>query len=131
MTWQGAGWVALGGAIGSVLRYLTVVIAAQRFGTGFPWGTLAVNVAGSFAIGAIAEWAAGGFLGVTPTVRLFVATGVLGGFTTFSSFSLDALSLLRDGNTLLALGYVAGSVLLGLGSAYAGMIAARLISPHG
>lgn len=131
MTWQGAAWVALGGAIGSVLRWIAVVIAVQRLGAGFPWGTLAVNVAGSFAIGALAEWAAGGFLGVTPTVRLFVATGVLGGFTTFSSFSLDALTLLRDGDAPLALGYAAGSVLLGLTAAYAGMIAARLVTPHG
>lgn len=130
MSWQGAGWVALGGAIGSVLRWLTVVVAAQRFGAAFPWGTLAVNVAGSFVIGAIAEWAAGGVLGVTPTVRLFVATGVLGGFTTFSSFSLDALTLLRDGDAPLAFGYVAGSVALGLAAAYAGMLAARLVAPH-
>ena len=130
MSWQGAAWVALGGAIGSVLRWLTVVIMAQRYGAGFPWGTVAVNVAGSFVIGAIAEWAAGGVLGVTPTVRLFVATGVLGGFTTFSSFSLDTLTLARDGDAALALAYVAGSVLLSLGAAYAGMIAARLVTPH-
>ncbi|BDE06197.1 hypothetical protein WPS_14730 [Vulcanimicrobium alpinum] len=67
MTWQAAGWVALGGAIGSVLRWAAIVLAAQRFGVSFPWGTLLVNVAGSFAIGAIAEWGAGGVLGVTPT----------------------------------------------------------------
>lgn len=130
MTWQAAGWVALGGAIGSVLRWAAIVLAAQRFGVSFPWGTLLVNVAGSFAIGAIAEWGAGGVLGVTPTVRLFVATGILGGFTTFSTFSLEALTLARDGSAGLATAYAAGSVALGFAAAYAGTVAARLLAPH-
>lgn len=131
MSWQAAGWVALGGAIGSVLRWATIVLAAGRFGAGFPWGTFAVNVVGSFLIGAVVEWSSRGALGVTPMVRLFVATGILGGFTTFSTFSMDTLTLLRDGEAPLALGYALGSVAVGLGAAYAGVLLARLVAPHG
>ena len=130
MTLQNALWVALGGAAGSVLRWAAILATAERYGNAFPWGTLAVNVLGSFLIGAIAEWASGGLLGVTPTVRLFVATGVLGGFTTFSTFSLDALTLIRNGEPLPALAYAAGSVVFGLAAAYAGMLAARLVTAH-
>ena len=130
MSWETALAVAVGGAIGSVLRWATIVLAAQRLGAGFPWGTAIVNVAGSFMIGAIAEWSTGGVLGVTPGVRLFVATGILGGFTTFSTFSLDALTLVRDGAPMVALGYAIGSVALGFTAAYGGAVAARLLTPH-
>lgn len=130
MSWQAAGLVALGGAIGSLLRWAAVVVAVQRFGTLFPWGTLGVNVVGSFAIGAIAELALAGHAGVSPAVRLFVATGVLGGFTTFSSFSLDAVNLVRDGHSPLALLYAFGSVGLGIGAAFAGVALARLATAH-
>ena len=128
MTWQAAGLVALGGAIGSVLRWAVVLLAAHRIGAGFPWGTLAVNLAGSFAIGLVAELAAGGSL--PPQARIFLATGVLGGFTTFSAFSLETLLLTRDGLPLSALGYAVGSVVLGLGAAYLGTVLARALA-HG
>jgi CrcB protein len=130
VTWQAALWVAIGGAIGSVLRWGTVALAAEFFGIGFPWGTLIVNLAGSFAIGIVAGLALAGVPSVTPAVRLFVATGILGGFTTFSAFSLDAVNMSREGDGSLALTYVASSVVLGVAAAYAGIIVVRAIRTH-
>ncbi len=102
--------IALGGAIGSVLRYLMVTAI------GAPIGTLAVNVVGSFAIGV---------LFVLPGARdgwqLFLMTGVLGGFTTFSAFSLDTLKLIQSGQTLQAAAYVVGSVALSLAAVALGV----------
>lgn len=131
MSWQNALLVAVGGAIGSVLRWAVIVAAGARFGLAFPWGTLAVNLVGSFVIGVIAEAATGPVAGISPGVRLFLATGICGGFTTFSTFSLDVLTLTRDGAGGLAFAYVAGSVVLGFGAVYLGVVAARLLSPHG
>jgi CrcB protein len=106
--------VALGGAIGAVLRFLAVA------GLGAPLGTLAVNVAGSFAIGVLFV-ALAGRAGLSP----FLMTGVLGGFTTFSAFSLDALKLWEGGQGGLALGYAAASVALSLVAVAAGAYLAR------
>jgi CrcB protein len=128
VTWQAAGWVAIGGAVGSVLRWAAILVSAQRFGVAFPWGTLFVNVVGSFLIGLVAEAALGG--AISPTVRLFLATGILGGFTTFSAFSLDALLLARDGAPLRALLYAVVSVVMGVLCAYAGTLVARALAPH-
>lgn len=114
--------VALGGAVGAAARYLTVLAAMRLFGTGFPWGTLAVNVLGSFLMGVLVIVLAN--LSAT-RVAPFVVTGVLGGFTTFSAFSLDALTLWERGETGTALAYVAGSVTLSLGAIVAGAWAAR------
>jgi CrcB protein len=99
--------VAAGGALGSVLRYAVSVLMAASLGTGFPWGTLAVNVLGSTAIGALAA------LGVDGGWRLLLVTGLLGGFTTFSAFSLET-ALLWERAWWLALVYVLASVALGL-----------------
>ena len=99
--------VATGGAAGSVLRYLVSVLAIGAFGTGFPWGTLAVNVIGSAAIGLL------GGLGVEGGLRLLLVTGLLGGFTTFSAFSLET-GLLWQRHWSLAVLYVAASLALGL-----------------
>lgn len=126
MTWQAAGLVALGGAIGSVLRWAVVLLATYRLGPGFPWGTMAVNLAGSFTIGLVAELAAGGSL--SPPARIFLATGILGGFTTFSAFSLETLLLTRDGLPVSAFAYAIGSVVLGLGAAYLGTVLARVVA---
>ena len=127
MSWQAAFWVALGGAIGSVLRWATVALTLQRFGPGFPWGTLTVNVVGSFLIGIVAGLATSVAPGLSPTMRLFIATGILGGFTTFSSFSLDTLTVGRDSGAPLALLYVASSVCLGLAAAAVGLALVRAI----
>lgn len=99
--------VAAGGALGSVLRYAVSVLLAASLGPGFPWGTLAVNVLGSAAIGALAG------LGVEGGWRLLLVTGLLGGFTTFSAFSLET-ALLWERGWWLALLYVLASVALGL-----------------
>ena len=99
--------VAAGGALGSVLRYAVSVLMVASLGAGFPWGTLAVNVLGSTAIGALAG------LGVEGGWRLLLVTGLLGGFTTFSAFSLEA-ALLWERAWWLALVYVLASVALGL-----------------
>jgi CrcB protein len=104
--------VALGGAAGSVLRHLISLLAAAHLGTGFPYGTLAVNVLGSALIGIAAG------LGVSGEVRLLLVTGVLGGFTTFSAFSLET-GVLYERTPLLAALYVALSLALGL-AAFAG-----------
>jgi CrcB protein len=112
--------VALGGALGSVLRWAVVWGTAKLpRAAGFPWGTLSVNLAGSCAIGFMLTLAFDRGL-VAPATRLFLVTGVLGGFTTFSAFSWETLVLARDGHALAALGYVAGSVLGGLAAAVLG-----------
>jgi len=101
--------VFLGAGIGGALRHGVNVGAARLLGYGFPYGTLIVNVVGSFLIGALAGYFA--FRpGIGQHVRLFVTTGILGGFTTFSAFSLDAALLVERHAYALAAGYVAGSV---------------------
>jgi CrcB protein len=99
--------VALGGAAGSVARHLVSLLALGALGAGFPWGTLAVNIAGSAAIGL----AAGS--GIEGQARLLLVTGFLGGFTTFSAFSLETAGLFER-SPLLAAAYVAASIGLGL-----------------
>ena len=114
--------VALGGAMGASLRYLTNVGAVRLFGPGFPWGTMIANVLGSFLMGVLfVVLAQKGGMRAAP----FLLTGVLGGFTTFSAFSLDAVTLWERGASVAALGYVAGSVVLSLAALGAGMIMAR------
>ncbi|MGH7001205.1 MAG: fluoride efflux transporter CrcB [Stellaceae bacterium] len=118
--------VGIGGGIGTILRYIVGSVFVQRLGPGFPWGTLFINVTGSFLIGVVAQLAATRSLEISPVVRIFAATGVLGGYTTFSTFSLDSIVLIGDGAAPLASAYVVGSVVAGLLAAYAGQVAARL-----
>ena len=114
--------VALGGALGASARYLVNVSTMRLIGPGFPWATVAVNVAGSFLMGVLVV-----VLAHKDATRLapFLMTGVLGGFTTFSAFSLDALTLWERGQTGLAAAYVLGSVVLSLGAIVAGMAVTR------
>lgn len=114
--------VALGGALGASARYMTNVAAMRLIGPGFPWGTIAANVVGSFLMGALVV-----VLAHKDATRLapFLMTGVLGGFTTFSAFSLDALTLWERGQTAVASAYVLGSVIVSLAAIVAGMAAAR------
>jgi len=116
--------VALGGALGASARYLTGVAAVRVMGPGFPWGTLAVNVAGSFLMGVIVVVLAHTGNRFAP----FVMTGILGGFTTFSAFSLDALTLYERGQAGLAAAYVLASVLLSLMAIVAGLLVARALA---
>jgi fluoride exporter len=105
--------VFLGAGIGGVLRFATTSTAHRLFGAGFPVGTLLVNVVGSVLMGLVA----GHFLykgDIGSAWRLFLATGVLGGFTTFSAFSLDVITLIERGDWLLAGAYILGSVILSI-----------------
>lgn len=104
--------VFLGAGLGGVLRH-GVNLAALRLGSGFPWGTLGINVVGSVLMGVVTGWLA--LRGGSPQARLFVATGILGGFTTFSTFSLETVVLMERGEWLPALAYVLVSVLAGIG----------------
>ena len=119
--------VAVGGAIGSVARhYLTIVVSAFA-GAAFPWATLLINILGSAVIGVFAALGAPeSRFGIAPEWLLFVTTGLCGGFTTFSAFSLQTLMLLREGEVTWALAYVALSValcLLGVWLGYQGGVA--------
>ncbi|MBV8491641.1 MAG: fluoride efflux transporter CrcB [Candidatus Eremiobacteraeota bacterium] len=123
--------VALGSAVGGVARFLVGQLFVARFGPGFPYGTLFINVAGSFLIGVVAELAATRAFGIGPTTRIFLATGLLGGFTTFSTFSLDMITLAEDGAAFLSLLYGVGSLVLGFAVAYGGQVLARLALSSG
>lgn len=122
-------WVALGSALGGVARYWCSGLIANLVGETFPWGTLVVNVVGSFLIGVIATISGpdGRFL-VPAEARQFLMVGILGGFTTFSSFSLQTLNLARDGQWLLVGANIVGSVVLCLAMVWAGHLAATLIN---
>ncbi|WP_454745774.1 fluoride efflux transporter CrcB [Ciceribacter selenitireducens] len=112
--------VALGGAVGSVCRYLVGVGALRLMGPAFPWGTLAVNVAGSFAIGILAELIVVRF-GASTELRLLLITGFLGGFTTFSAFALDAVTLFERGASPAAVTYLILSIGASIAAAIAGI----------
>lgn len=118
--------VALGGAFGSVLRYFTGVVLLRLLGAFFPWGTFAVNLIGSFLIGLFAEMVARKFNASTE-MRLLLITGLLGGFTTFSAFTLDAVSLIGRGDVALSLLYVIASVVLAILAVYGGLAAGRAV----
>jgi CrcB protein len=122
-------WIAFGGALGSVARYACSTAAARWLGFGFPWGTLFVNVAGSFAIGMLAALvAADGRPALGPDARAFLMIGVLGGFTTFSSFSLETLELARAGALGAAALNVVLSVALCLFGVWLGFAASGLLN---
>ena len=120
--------VGAGAALGGVARLLVATWFTQRFGTAFPWGTLVINVSGSLLIGIVLELSQSR-VGLPPTARLFLATGILGGYTTFSTFSFETLSLWADGFTFLGFAYAAGSVVLGVGAAFLGVAAVRAVFP--
>ena len=106
-------WIALGSALGGALRYWCSGLVARWFGETFPWGTMVVNVAGSVLIGLFATLSGpDGRLFVGTSARQFVMLGLLGGFTTFSSFSLQTLALAQNGEWVRAATNIAGSVLL-------------------
>lgn len=122
-------WIAVGSALGGVARYACSGWVAQEIGETFPWGTITVNVVGSFLIGLVATLtAAEGRLLVPGYARDFVMIGVLGGFTTFSSFSLQTLALVRDGEWSGAALNVVSSVVLCLVAVWAGHVMAVVIN---
>jgi CrcB protein len=105
--------IAAGGALGSVVRYLGGIAATKAFGLGFPWGTLLINIAGSFLIGAFVELFALKW-DLPQEARVFLTVGICGGFTTFSTFSLDAYVLIERGELGLAGAYIVASVVLSI-----------------
>ena len=122
---QTLAYVALGGAVGASARYLAGVAAIRVMGPGFPWGTLTVNVVGSFVMGAVVVLLA--HLSATRFAP-FLMTGVLGGFTTFSAFSLDAVTLWERGAVTQAAVYTGASVVLSLTALIGGLALARALT---
>lgn len=121
--------VFLGAGIGGALRHGVNLGCARYCGVAFPWGTLTVNVAGSFIMGALAAWLAfRAGEGWSQPLRLFLATGILGGFTTFSAFSLDAVMIWERGEAGLAATYVAASVVLSIAGLVAGLALVRAVA---
>ncbi len=120
-------WVALGGALGSAARYGVNVWSGRILGTAFPWHTLAVNIIGCFAMGMLIELMALK-LNVSNDTRAFLTTGILGGFTTFSAFSLDFALLVERKAYLSAGAYAAGSVLFSLVAVFAGLHLVRALA---
>lgn len=113
-------WVAAGGAIGASLRHLSGIAALRIMGAGFPWATLFVNVLGSFVMGLFIAWMVKK-TGISNDMRLFVATGILGGFTTFSAFSLDVANMVERGAMGSAFIYIAASVIISLAAVFIGL----------
>ncbi|MDO1583764.1 fluoride efflux transporter CrcB [Rhizobium oryzicola] len=118
--------VAFGGAVGSVCRYLTGVFMTRLYGPMFPWGTLTVNVLGSFAIGFLTELVARR-LNASMEMRLLIVTGFLGGYTTFSSFSLDTVALMERGASAAAVSYVVVSLVVSLAATFGGLALGRAV----
>lgn len=118
--------VFLGGGLGAAGRHLVGLAALRQFGPEFPYGTLIVNVVGSLAMGLLIGWLAR--RGGTNEMRLFLATGVLGGFTTFSAYSLDIANLWEKGATGPALLYALGTVLICIIAVFAGLWLTRQIA---
>jgi fluoride exporter len=122
-------WIAIGSALGGMARHWCTLVATALFGTAFPWGTLFINILGSFVIGFFfAITGPDGRLDVSLDTKLFVMTGICGGYTTFSAFSLQTLSLFQDGAWLRGGAYIAASVALCLIAVWAGYALAMVIN---
>jgi CrcB protein len=121
--------VFLGAGLGGTLRHTVNLLAARLLGTNFPWGTFLINISGSLVMGLLA-----GFLAFrtganwTQHARLFLLTGVLGGYTTFSAYSLDSALLFERGELLMAAAYVGGTVALAMAGVFSGLLIARALS---
>jgi CrcB protein len=119
-------WIGVGAAAGANARYLLGQLLARWFGTDFPVGTLVINVSGSLLIGLILATMSDGLM-VDTHWRLLLVIGLLGGYTTFSSFSFEVIAMVEAGRWLPAVTYVGSSVLFSLFGCYAGMLVARLV----
>lgn len=116
-------YIGIGGFVGSVARYYLASYVQAKFLSAWPFGTFAVNIIGCFIIGLL--FAAGERAVIRPELRLMLATGLCGGLTTFSSFSLELVGLLRNGQALYAFTYAAFSVLIGLAGVWLGMVVGK------
>jgi len=122
-------WIAIGSALGGVARYWLSGFVAERIGEAFPWGTIIVNITGSFVIGFFGTLTGpDGRVLVSTNARQFVMIGICGGYTTFSSFSLQTLTLAQDGEWLWAGGNVVISVVLCLLAVWAGHVLAAMLN---
>ncbi len=119
--------VGLGGALGAIGRYGVSVVVGHFWRTQFPVATMLVNVSGSFAMGLLVGWLARALPPGQNDIRLFVAVGILGGYTTFSAFSLDVMTLIERGDVIPAVIYVVGSVLLSVLALLLGLIIFRMM----
>lgn len=117
--------VALGGAMGASLRHGAGLAAVRLMPGGWPWATFFVNITGSLAMGVVIGWLALKGDAGGQGLKLFLATGVLGGFTTFSAFSLEVAQMMRDGALARAAGYAGASVLVGVAALFIGLWLAR------
>jgi CrcB protein len=118
-------WVGLGGFVGANARYLLGGWVATRFGSAFPYGTLVINVTGSFVLGLIAGTLEGHTL--PPAVRLALAIGFVGAYTTFSTWTYETVRLIQSGSWLLAILNTAGSLFIGLVAAVGGLVTGRIL----
>lgn len=121
------GAVGLGSALGGMCRYALTLLFVARLGPGFPFGTLFINLTGSFLIGVVAELLQTRTVGFEPLLRIALTVGFIGGYTTFSSLEFETLTLGAEHEWRLAAAYSFGSVILGLGACYGGIVAARLM----
>jgi fluoride exporter len=119
-------WICLGGAVGTGARYIVAGWAITLLGPSFPFGTLCINVLGSFAISLVMHLALSANL-IAPTLRLTLTTGLLGGFTTYSTFNYETLAYLREGNWAVGIANVASTVVLCLAAGLAGLAFARAL----
>lgn len=119
-------YAVFGGAIGAAARYGVNITTPKLIGHGFPWATMIVNVSGSFVMGLLIAWMALAW-NTSQEMRVFLTTGILGGFTTFSAFSLDFATLYERKDYGLAFGYAGGSVVLSLLALFAGLYLARTV----
>ncbi len=118
--------VALGGAIGSLLRYFVASAIQTPATAGFPWGIFLVNISGGFIMGVVVEMAALK-MQFSPEIRAFLTVGILGGYTTFSTFSLDSVLLLQRGAYASAALYIVGSAVLSIAALFAGLFVVRAL----
>ena len=118
--------VAIGGAIGSVMRYAVTLLMRNSYAGEFPWHTFTVNIVGCFLIGLIFSWSLQSIS--FENIRLFLMVGILGGFTTFSSFGLETFDLIKQGKHITAISYIITTNILGLISVYAGYSIHKLIN---
>jgi CrcB protein len=119
--------IFLGGGIGSALRYIVKIFCDKHFGYLFPWGTFAVNILGCIFLGFVFALAIHKSDFLDTNTRLFLTVGIAGGFTTFSTFSLEAVNLITEGHLLISLGYMLSSVIFGLLSIYLGFYIAKYV----
>lgn len=118
--------IGTGGFLGSIARYLTQILVERMFHSSFPWGTFVANIAGSFIIGVIYALSERGNL-LTPEVRMFMAVGFCGGFTTFSSFAYNNLTMISENNYFQLMANIGLSLFLGISAVFLGIVAVRMV----